>query len=73
MRAWSSHTEPCFQYASRRWWVSHGSIIGGAEPIRSSHISRHRSPTIAGSGGHPFQPSIDDAHWSMSEPTQPPS
>ena len=46
---------------------------GGAAASRSSHISRQRSPTMAGSGGQPFQPSIDGAHCSMSEPTQPPS
>ena len=46
---------------------------GGASRMRSSHMSRQRSPTMAGSGGQAFQPSIDAAHWSMSEATQPPS
>ena len=45
----------------------------GAPSIRSIHMSRQRSPTIAGSGGRAFHMNIEAAHCAMSDETQPPS
>jgi hypothetical protein len=68
----SSHTEPCFQNASRRWCAIHACAKGGVCSSRSSHISRHRSPTNAGSGGRALKASIVDAQGSMSEASRQP-
>ena len=46
-----SITEPCFQYASRRWCSSQVPMKEGVSSIRLTHSARQPNPTTSGSGG----------------------